>query len=937
MSPRSRTSRAAAACAPWVRTRLRTAPGAACAFALLVVVTAFLAAAFPRSVDSYENKGLRHDLGAVDATRSVLELSGPQPGLELPVSARESAVREATLASVHRRILAGLPDPVRADASQSAYGVRTSEPIAAGEPWFPRPYGIDPALTYATQSALPQHSTLRSGKWPAVHGTVSLTTREVEAAVTEQTAKSLRIKAGATVAVPTRGGDALTVRITGIVTPRDPEASYWSAEPLLRTPSLVAKPTKETPRYYWIAALLLPPDAGPALLATTGQPELYWRIAPDGSRLTALDVPELRTAVASLEGGPELLKMRGVAGDTVTVSTDLDEVLTAFDGIRAAIEPVVTVAAVGIGAVAAVVLLMTGGLLAARRHAELALLRARGGSLTGIGGRLLAETAVTAVPAAALGLLLAVLAVGEARLWPAAVGAASVAVLVCVALPLRTTLLHRTPQLHGGRDDLVSARPSRRRTVAELTLLVLAVGAVAALRRRGTDSAGGTDLLVSAAPVLVGLIAAVVLVRLYPLPLRLALRSVSRLRGAVGFLSLARAGRTSAAGTLPLLALLVALTTAAFGGSVLAGVADARDDAAVLATGADARISGQADSVPLSDGLIRAVEKTDGVRDVARVQIEYGVALPPPESGFEDAKGATLIGVDPVSYARLARSTGVGTFAADRLKATGPTTPEGELPSKDRVLPVLVPPSVAARLGDKPRDLQSLAGDFKVRVAGTVARTPAVNDSSFIVVNAAALTHRQTTALLLTGDRLDTKALRAAARQPGEDFTVQLRAEERATYVDTPMQTGAERIYTAAIAAGAGYALLAVLLSLLQTAPERTTLLARLRTMGLTSRQGGRLLGFEAMPQALLAAGGGLLVSWATIALLAPGVDLVRLALSSGPGSGLLDTAPLRTDPWSLVLPALGVIVLAAVVAGVQAWWAGRRGSITELRAGDSR
>ncbi|MEV0576054.1 FtsX-like permease family protein [Streptomyces sp. NPDC050392] len=937
MSPRSRTSRAAAACAPWVRTRLRTAPGAACAFALLVVVTAFLAAAFPRSVDSYENKGLRHDLGAVDATRSVLELSGPQPGLELPVSARESAVREDTLASVHRRILAGLPDPVRADASQSAYGVRTSEPIAAGEPWFPRPYGIDPALTYATQSALPQHSTLRSGKWPAVHGTVSLTTREVEAAVTEQTAKSLRIKAGATVAVPTRGGDALTVRITGIVTPRDPEASYWSAEPLLRTPSLVAKPTKETPRYYWIAALLLPPDAGPALLATTGQPELYWLIAPDGSRLTALDVPELRTAVASLEGGPELLKMRGVAGDTVTVSTDLDEVLTAFDGIRAAIEPVVTVAAVGIGAVAAVVLLMTGGLLAARRHAELALLRARGGSLTGIGGRLLAETAVTAVPAAALGLLLADLAVGEARLWPAAVGAASVAVLVCVALPLRTTLLHRTPQLHGGRDDLVSARPSRRRTVAELTLLVLAVGAVAALRRRGTDSAGGTDLLVSAAPVLVGLIAAVVLVRLYPLPLRLALRSVSRLRGAVGFLSLARAGRTSAAGTLPLLALLVALTTAAFGGSVLAGVADARDDAAVLATGADARISGQADSVPLSDGLIRAVEKTDGVRDVARVQIEYGVALPPPESGFEDAKGATLIGVDPVSYARLARSTGVGTFAADRLKATGPTTPEGELPSKDRVLPVLVPPSVAARLGDKPRDLQSLAGDFKVRVAETVARTPAVNDSSFIVVNAAALTHRQTTALLLTGDRLDTKALRATARQPGEDFTVQLRAEERATYVDTPMQTGAERIYAAAIAAGGGYALLAVLLSLLQTAPERTTLLARLRTMGLTSRQGGRLLGFEAMPQALLAAGGGLLVSWATIALLAPGVDLVRLALSSGPGSGLLDTAPLRTDPWSLVLPALGVIVLAAVVAGVQAWWAGRRGSITELRAGDSR
>lgn len=437
--------------------------------------------------------------------------------------------------------------------------------------------------------------------------------------------------------------------------------------------------------------------------------------------------------------------------------------------------------------------------------------------------------------------------------------------------------------------------------------------------------------------MLVALIAALVLVRLYPLPLRLALRSVARLRGAIGFLALARAGRSSAAGTLPLLALLVALTTAAFGGSVLAGVAAARDTAAVLATGADARISGEADSAPLPDSLVRTVSGADGVREVAPVQIEYGVSLPPPEHGFEDAQGTTLIGVDPVSYARLARSTGVGSFTAERLKYTGPPTPKGTMPAKDRVLPVLASPSVAQRLGDRPRDLQSMAGDFKVRVAGTVTHTPAVTDTSFMVVDASALTHRQTTTLLLTGDRLDARTLRTAAHKAGKGFTVQLRSEARAAYVDTPMQVGAERIYAAAIAAGAGYALLAVLLSLLRTAPERTTLLARLRTMGIGTRQGGRLLGYEAMPQALLAAVGGLLVGRATIALLAPGVDLLHLALATGTGSGLLYDAPLRADPWSMVLPALGVVVLTAAVAGVQAWWTGRRGSITELRAGDSR
>ncbi|MFE7238862.1 FtsX-like permease family protein [Streptomyces sp. NPDC057580] len=938
MSPRSDSGRSTAitragACAPWVRTRLRTAPGAACALGLLVLLTAFLAAAFPRAVDAYENKGLRHDLAVEDPRRSVLELTAPPPALG-DEAKREAAVRGAALGAVHRKVLAGLPEPVRADASQSSYGIHTTEPIAAGEKWLPRPYGLDPELTYATPSDLPAHATLRDGAWPTVHGEVTAASTEVEAAVTEATAKALRLKVGSTIAVPTRGERPLTVRITGIVAPKLPKAAYWSSERLLRTPSLVAKPAKD-PFYYWIAALLLPPDAAPALLATTGVPEPYWRIAPDADRLTALDVDRLRSRVASLESGPELLKLRALAGPAATLTTDLDEVLTGYDAMRSAISPVVAVAAVGIGAVAAVVLLMTGGLLAARRRSELALLRSRGGSLRGIGRRLLAETAVTTVPAAALGLLLAVAAIGRVRLWPAVVGAAAVAILVCVALPLGTTLGHRIPQLHGARDDMMTARPSRRRTVAELTLLVLAVGAVAALRRRGTAADGGSDFLVSAAPVLVGLIAALVLARLYPLPLRLASRSVARLRGAVGFLSLARAGRASASGAPALLALLVALTTAAFGGSVLAGVADARDDAAVLATGADARISGEGDAIELPDRLVRDVRKAGGVREVAPVQIEYSVPLPSGDLG-SDVK-TTLVGVDPGTYARLARATGLGPFPADRLKATGAAPGKGTLPSKDRVLPVLASPSVAEQLGERPRAIKSLAGDFKVRVVGTVTRTPAVDNADFLVVDAASLTHRQTTTLLVTGGSADAKALRAATHRAGPTFFLQLRSEARAAFVDTPMQSGAERIYTAAIAAGAGYALLAVLLSLLQTAPERTALLARLRTMGLTRRQGRRLLGLEAMPQALLAAIGGLLVGWATIALLAPGVDLVQLALSSGPGSDTLDTAPLRADLWSLALPALGVVALAATVAAVQAWWAGRRGSITELRAGDTR
>lgn len=932
-----RTPRGTAACAPWVRTRLRTAPGACAALAVLVLLTAFLAAAFPRSVDAYETKGLRHDVGSLSPQRSLLRVTTPPDGTSL--DERADAARKEVLSGVHSGLLRTLPGPVRPDAPRSSYGVRTTNPLTASEPYLPRPNAMPPQFTYIAPSDLAGHSTLESGRWPAARGTVTAATREVEAVVPAETADALKLGIGSTVAVPTHDGKPLTVRVSGTVTPRHPADAYWAAEPLMRGPSLVADPGQPVPTFYWVAALLLSPDAGPALLSTTGEPELFWHIAPDTTHLTSTDAAPLTDVVASLESGPELLRLRDIAGPTVTVSTDLDEILVAHEAMRSAISPVVAVAAVGIGSVAGVVLLMTGGLTAARRHRELSLLRSRGASLAGIGARLFAETAVIVVPAAALGLLLAVLLVGEARLWPAVTGAGAVAGLVCVALPLRTTLQHRRPQLHGARDDMVNARPSRRRTVAELTVLVLAIGAVTALRRRGTGAEGGTDLLVSAAPVLVGLIAALVLVRLYPLPLRLAARPVARMRGAIGFLSLARAGRSSAGGTLPLLALLVALTTAAFGGSVLAGVADARDAAALAAVGADARISGQGDAKPLTDRFAKDVRAAGGVRDVAPVQIDYSVVLPPGEGGSEGNKGATLVGVEPGSYDRLARATGAGSLPPALLRATGPSAPlpEGAPYSADRVLPAIASPSVAARLGDRPQAIETLAGHFKVRVVAVRESTPAVSGSSFLIVNSASLTQRATTALLVTGDALDAKALKAAARDAGKDFVVRLRSEERASFVDTPVQSGAERIYGAGIVAGAGYALLAVLLSLLRTAPERTTLLARLRTMGLTTRQGRRLLALEAMPQALLAALGGLLVGWATIALLAPGVDLVSLALSGARGADVPHTASLRADLWSLALPAIGVVLLAAAVAGVQAWWASRRGSITELRAGDTR
>ncbi|WP_137994687.1 FtsX-like permease family protein [Streptomyces vilmorinianum] len=921
--------RPARAVAPWVRTRLRTAPGTAWAFALLVLVTAFLAAALPRTVDVYETEGLRHDISTAAPRNTVLDITSQPPPPNLPLASRQYGMRPGPLARSRSALERLLPAPLRIDAAESVHGVRTTTRVIGLDPWLPQPYKLPPEFVLSAPSALDRHATVREGRLPSKADPAKGTS---EAAVTAETAKSLRLKVGSVVHVPARYSlTPLAVTVTGIVEPVRPQGGYWSVEPLLRTPAYAVKPGGDGTQFYWQAALLLPPEGGPVLLVSNGDPELYWRLALVSGHLSAQDEPRLRATIASLSSGPDLVKVREVVGPSGAVGTGLDEIVEAYRGMRTAIAPVVAVAAFGIGAVAAVVLAMTGGLFAARRAAELALLRSRGGSTAGIGVRLLGETAVLALPAAGLGLLLATLAFPGARFLPALAAAGAVALLAALALPLRALFLHRGPLTRGGREDLVDARPSRGRTVAELTLLALAVGAVAALRRRGTEDSG--DYLISSAPVLVALIAALVLVRLYPLPLRWATRPARRLRGAVGFLSLARAGRSSATGALPLLALLVALTTAAFGGSVLAGVADARDRAALLETGADARVSGNADAVKLPDGMAAAVRETAGVRDVAPVQVEYGIALPTGTGLAPELRTSALVGVEPESYTRLARQTGFGPFPADLLKSTG----TGGRVDYNRVLPAIASPEVAERLGTEPQDVVAAAGEFKVRIVAVRSSTPALPGADFLLVNAADLTHRADTVLLASGPSVDGEALRSAVAKKSPDFSVVLRTEQRAAYVDSPMQAGAERIYLAAIGVGAGYAVLAVLLSLLQSAPERATLLARLRTMGLTRRQGRRLLGLEALPQALLAAVGGTLVGWATILLLAPGVDLVRLSLAAAPGLATLDGAPLRADPWSLGLPAVSVVVLTGVAAALQAWWSTRRGSIKELRAGDAR
>ncbi|MFI1826083.1 FtsX-like permease family protein [Streptomyces sp. NPDC020412] len=924
------------ATAPWVRTRLRAAPGAAVALLLLALVSSFLAASFPRAVEAYEGSGLRQALRAAPADQNGLQVSDV---LVQPFDPEDPAVQSRLgpkeMAERQRKILSALPQPLRVDRGQSSYGVFTSRPVDGSAPGLTRLDGGAPVFTLSAGAGVAEHSTVRSGRLPKAAVATPGSTA-VEAVVTAATAKELNIAVGTVIRVPRGDLDPLAVTVTGVIDPLRPDQPYWSVRPLLRTPATLFTPGPP-PEPYWHGALLLAPEAAPALLSVSPDVESYWRFALDPGGLRVTDLAALKAAVSTVESGPVLSELREAISPEVEADTEVDALLARYEELRSAVAPVVAVAAFGVGGVVGVVLLMAGGLAAARRHAELALVRSRGGSVPGMAGRLLAEVAVPVVPAAAAGCALAVLLVPEGRLVPAVVGAAVVTLVTCAALPLRAALVHRRPGSRGGRDDLVGARPSRRRTVAELTLLALTVAAVVALRRRGTDdgAAQGVDYLVSAAPLLLGAVAALLLVRLQPLPLRIAARPLARRRGAVGFLAMARAGRAPATSALPLVALLLALTTTAFGGSVLAGVDGARERAAVRSVGADARVEA---ATALPAGLADSVRKVPGVRGVVAVYRELDLDLGYAEGSSEAgaAGGVTLLAVDPDAYARLARSTGVGAFDAGALRAKGG---EDAQDSADAApLPAIVSPGVAERLGDDPVVVGPPSAPLQIAVASVRDETPALPLGDFVVVDAAGVpVAKQPTTLLVTGGSVAGDALRATVRAAGTDARVALRSEEYAAYADSPLQTGAERVYAVAAAAAAGYAVLALLLSLLRAAPERTALLARLRTMGLTRGQSRRLLVLESLPGTLLAGVGGVLVGWAVVLVLSPGIDLTRLAHASGEVLSTGIRVELAADPASLLLPGLGVVLVAAGVAAAQAWAVTRRTTTTELRVGDTR
>ncbi|MCX4524268.1 hypothetical protein OG982_00955 [Streptomyces sp. NBC_01551] len=899
--------------APWVRTRLLATPTASLLAAALAFVAVLLAAGLPRALDRSADQALRDYLTDKGPTAASLYATA---------GARPVGTSAAELDSVLDVLRGEAGDGYALVPGGEVHGSLGTKTRSLTNPELPRPEGRPVTLGIGYLKQAPQHTRLTAGRWPA-GGAAG---KPVQVALSRRAAETLNVRVGTVLNAAPSVHAPVSAEVVGLYE-ADEADPFWSDLPCFTSACLRIWPSFP-PEAYWQTYALVGTDGLERMVEWGEGAQDFWRLPVDTSRLHADRLPETKQKIAAYVAGPTAaLLTQATRRNDLRISSKLPGLFEEAEARRQAAAPLTAIGPAGVAGVALVVFCLAAALTGDRRETELRLLLARGGSRPDILRRLLGEGAVTVLPGALVATALAVALLPTPRLAPALLAAAATALFALLAFPVRAFALLSARR---GRGPT-----ARRRLVGELLVVAATAAAVYEVRSRGIAPAGqGVDPLLVAAPLLLALSGGLLLARIQP-PLMAALaRGAGRGSGVVGFLGLARAARDAGGrgrpSVLPLVALLLAVTTAGFGASVLTAVDASRSAVARQTVGGDAVISApDGDSVP--EELARAADALPGVRTGLSVWTDH-------ESFLFGVDGlgspqVTVVVADPVAYAELARAVGRGRFDP-ALLAGGPG-------AADAPVPALFSADMAAKATEGGYRLRLGGGEeLRARPVGVFDGTPALPGAGAATVVLPAgpvLAHVPRAAKpnhwFAVGPVEDAR-LRALVRE-----TVPAAAADRllirtsdgaaAELGRDPLQASAGRIFWASVGAAAAFALLALLITLARAAPERVALLARLRTMGLRPRQGIALILAEALPQAVAAALGGGLLAAAAVALLGPAVDLSALVGSPVPTGLTVQTGPVATQ-------ALGLAALAALAVLTEAAVSGRRQITTELRAGDT-
>lgn len=414
-----------------------------------------------------------------------------------------------------------------------------------------------------------------------------------------------------------QGGFALTV--AGIVSS---DAAAW-----LRDSRLGRAATRDTETARYVYAYGFVPGAAydDLFAATSPLPLRYeWRYLVDPAGFRAADFQQFAADVRRIDtefGQTTFGQTLGLGA-----RTGLSRILDRYARDRDAAEGVLAVGGIAFLAVALTVLGLLAALAGERRAAGIELLLSRGGSVRQALAAQALEGLAIALPAGTVGYAAAAVATeepaGALSGWLALgiVLATSVLLAGFAVAPARAAPAVRP------RDEVAVARLSPARLGLEIGVVVAAIVGAYLLRRRGLSAEGGFDPYLAAVPLLVGVAVGLLVLRLYPLPLRLLAWSVAGRRDLVPALGLRRLARQPTVAATPLLVVLLATSVGVFAAATAATIDAVQDDAAILS--------------PLDTGTLRTFQV--GIV-VAGVYAALALALAPVLTGRPRLRDLTYL------------------------------------------------------------------------------------------------------------------------------------------------------------------------------------------------------------------------------------------------------------------------------------------------------
>lgn len=902
-------------------------PAPALVLAGVALVIAFITIAGPRALVSADNRAASQAVAQAPAVdRGALISADWQAG---PGAAVLGA---GTIQALGSAFAADLPSRRQFPAAQRWAGFTVPRLVVQNA----APSAVDqgpPVAEVGYRTELARYCVVVAGSLPTGPAEIRPAAGRAPASVTlgvaatTATAARFSLRVGSVMELGTaRSGDPqIRLLVTGIVRPTAAASSFWQFDPVFGTPELDGGPSAP----YWYGGLLTGSADLPGLgVAYARDAEIADWFFPLSPALSAAAIPRLESELAALAAAPTArnteVGLNAAALQYTAVTSGLADGLAAFTAQWHGTEGADSLLIVGLTVAGLILLLVCAGLAAEAYRSELVLLRVRGGSLAQLTRRTLLRSCSVTLPGLAIGAVLAIVVLpggGSPASW--ILGGVS-AVTAVAGAPVICVLAHRRLRFAAAarRTDLIIGRPSVRRMVAELIVLLVAGAAVADVRLRGAGS-GTTVPYLSASAVLVAAVVAVAVNRAYRGPLRaLATVALTR-RGPVSAVGMARAATARAGSLLPALALILTLTLAAFGTMVLASISAGQVAASWAQVGADAVISVNG-SAGVTSAELHVMERVTGVRHATAVYTapSQGVLAVVLANGNAAGPPIGLAVVDPIPYAALSADTPWSGFPAGAL-----APPRS---GSAAVVPILATPGVAAGTvaGQTRLEFGGLA--LPVRIVGTITDTAAMPaGGSYVVLPSWAAGRLPSippaTTVLLTGSAISAPELSAAAARvlPGSQLT--FRRQVLSALASSPALHMSDGLYLVGALAAAALSALAAAFALAASARSRSLMMTRLAALGMARRQALVLGLTDAIPLLSVAAIGTAVSSWLLAEVVGPALGLAVFTGSSVP-------VPLRPAWLELILPLAGIAVLTLSFLTIDGMRSGRREIGTALR-----